>query len=75
MSFWQSELGKLTGDAQDAFAKTFKVIPDGTAALAKITGLYLSDNNGKKHFEIDWQLVDGDFKNQHVFQKIHAFLM
>ena len=34
--FWSSELGEVTGSAEDAFAKTFTRIPDGTMALARI---------------------------------------
>ena len=36
MSFWESELGEVTGTAADAFAKSFTQIPDGTMALARI---------------------------------------
>jgi len=73
MSFWSSDLGRLTGDSQDAFARTYKIIPDGTMAIAKINSFCLVEKNGKNHYEVEWQLIDGDFKNQAVVQKIHAF--
>lgn len=73
MSFWTSELGTLSGEAKDAFAKTFKVIPDGTTAVAKIVRFYYEENNSKTYYAVEWELIDGDFKGQHVFQKIHAF--
>jgi hypothetical protein len=71
--FWSSDLGELQGTPEAAFAKTFKVIPDGTCALAKIEGFCEQEKNGVKYYEIDWKLTDGDFKGQHVFQKIQVF--
>jgi hypothetical protein len=73
MSFWESELGEVTGSADDAFAKTFTSIPDGTMALAKINAFTNKEYQGNKYLEIDWLLTDGDFKGLHVFQKIKAF--
>lgn len=73
MSFWQSELGQLSGEAADAFTQTFKIIPDGTMAISKIAKFTLQENNGKKYYEVEWELCDGDFIGRHVFQKIHAF--
>jgi hypothetical protein len=69
MTFWNSELGELTGRAEDAFTKTFSIIPDGTMAKAKIERFTLTDNI----YVIDWIITEGDFKGQHVFQKIKAF--
>lgn len=71
--FWQSDLGEVTGEANDAFAKSFKSIPDGTMALAKIDGFTNEEYMGKKHMQINWVLTDGDFKGLHVFQKIKVF--
>lgn len=36
MSFWDSQLGEITGSADEAFAKQFQQIPDGSHLLAKI---------------------------------------
>ncbi len=69
MSFWQSELGELSGKAEDAFTRVFSVIPDGTAAIAKVEKFTLKDDL----YTIEWLLTAGDYKGQHVFQKIHAF--
>jgi hypothetical protein len=72
--FWISELGELSGSAEDAFTpKPFGVIPDGTMALAKIERMFNVTHEGKKRIEIDWLITDGDFKGQHVFHKIHAY--
>jgi hypothetical protein len=73
MSFWSSELGELSGKAEDAFNKSFGLIPDGTTALARIMDFKNDSFNGIKTYKIDWLLVDGEFKGQHTFQKIKAF--
>jgi hypothetical protein len=73
MSFWSSDLGALSGSAEDAFSRSFSTIPDGTTALAKIISLKNDSFNGVKSYKIDWMLIEGDFKGQHTFQKIKAF--
>lgn len=67
--FWSSEHGELSGKAEDAFTRIFSVIPDGTCAIAKIEKFTLKD----EQYAVDWLLTAGDFKGQHVFQKIKAF--
>ena len=73
MSFWESDLGALTGSAEDAFTKSFGLIPDGTTALARILEFKNDNFNGERTYKIDWLLLEGDFKGQHTFQKIKAF--
>lgn len=73
MSFWKSTLGELSGTEQDAFSQSFRQIPDGTMALAKIDKFTNEEFNGSKYLKVDWLLTDGEFKGQHVFQKIHVF--
>jgi hypothetical protein len=73
MSFWESELGAVTGNAADAFAKTFTHIPDGTMALAKIESFVNAEYQGNKYLSIDWVLTDGDFKGQKVNQKLKVY--
>lgn len=73
MSFWASDVGKLTGTAEDAFTPTFSTIPDDTMAIAKIEKFELQTHNGEQHYQIEWVLTDGEFKGRHVFHKIHAF--
>lgn len=70
MSFWDSELGEVTGSAADAFAKSFKQIPDGTMALARVESFINAEYQGMKYLNIDWVLTDGDFKGQKVSQKL-----
>jgi hypothetical protein len=73
MSFWESELGEVTGNAADAFAKSFTQIPDGTMALAKIETFINAEYNGNKYLSIDWMLTDGDFRGQKVNQKLKVY--
>jgi len=73
MSFWESELGEVTGNAADAFAKSFTQIPDGTMALARIDMFINAEYEGNKYLSIDWLLIDGDFKGQKVNQKLKVY--
>lgn len=71
--FWESELGEITGNAADAFAKSFTQIPDGTMALAKIESFVNAEFNGNSYLSINWLLTDGDFKGAKVEQKLKVF--
>ncbi len=71
--FWVSEVGALSGLPEDSFTRVFKVIPDGSTAIAKINKFHLNTSKPPQYFEIDWEITVGDFKGQHVFQKIKAF--
>jgi hypothetical protein len=73
MSFWESDLGEITGKEEDAFAKQFTQIPDGTMALAKIDSFTNQEYQGFKYLLIEWLLTDGDFKGQKVQQKLKVF--
>ncbi len=71
--FWESDLGALTGNAEDAFSKSFSMIPDGTMALSRIVEFKNDTYNGIRTYKIDWLLLEGEYKGQHTFQKIKAF--
>lgn len=77
MSFWDSELGVVTGNEEDAFAKSFVRIPvripDGTMALARICEFVNAEHSGNKYLNISWMLTDGDFKGSKVEQKLKVF--
>lgn len=75
MSFWESELGDITGKSEDAFAKSFMQIPDGTKALAKIASFTNQSykESGFKYLNIEWELQDGDFRGQKVQQKLKVY--
>ena len=71
--FWKSDIGAITGNNEEAFAKTFRLIPDGTLAIGKIAAFTNSNNFGKPCLNIRWEIVDGEFKGSSVFQKIFVF--
>ena len=73
MTFWQSELGELSGKAEDAFTRVISVIPDNTQAIARIESYTLITTKTPNYYQIDWVITTGEFKGQHVFHKIHAF--
>src|SRR6185503_4160703 len=73
MSFWQSELGEVTGSAEDAFAKSFTTVPDNTTALARIAAFILAEHEGNRYLSIDWLLTDGEFKGVKVNQKLKVW--
>ena len=71
--FWESDLGEITGNKEDAFAKSFTHIPDNTMALAKVESFANMEYNGNKFLNIDWLLTEGDFKGQKVNQKLKVY--
>jgi hypothetical protein len=71
--FWESSLGEITGNAADAFAKSFTQIPDNTMALARIESFVNAEYQGNKYLSIDWLLTDGDFKGSKVNQKLKVY--
>jgi hypothetical protein len=73
MSFWKSSAGEVLGTQESAFAKTFKNIPDGSTAVAKIHGFKNDGYNGDNYLKVDWVIAEGDFKGKHVFQKLKVF--
>ena len=71
--FWESDLGEITGKSEDAFAKMFTQIPDGTMALARIESFVNAEYQGNKYLSLDWILTDGAFKGQKVNQKLKVY--
>lgn len=63
----------ISGDASDAFAKGFvEVLPNGTKAQAKIVNCKNESFKFGDGVQIEWELLDGEFKGQHVFQKLYT---
>lgn len=74
--FWLSGTGVMpTGAAQDAFAPSMDIIPDGTTALASIKSFLLMEKDTVEYYEITWKITSNDFKGREVRQKIKAFDM
>ncbi len=73
MSFWASEVGTITGNESEAFAKSFVLIPDGTKAVARICRMQNTEYNGSKSITVEWELIEGDFKGRSVTQRLKVF--
>jgi len=74
VSFWESDLGEITGNPDSAFTKAFSgTVPDNTFALAKIESALNDEFQGIKTIKVEWNIISGDFENKHVFQKIKVF--
>jgi hypothetical protein len=71
--FWVSELGEIKGNSEDAFTRQFKIIPDNTMALAIIHNFINSKENAPTYLDIEWKLIDGEFKGQIIHQKLKVF--
>lgn len=78
-NFWLNSNGApITGNANKAFLGDFTIIPDGTSckALIKSFKLISKDNLNaapEEYYEITWRLIDGDFKDRQVSQKLKVF--
>lgn len=73
MAFWESDLGELSGTADDAYAKTYTNIPDSTTAVARMESFTNKEYMGTQYLQIQWVLTEGEFAGRHVFQKLHVF--
>ena len=78
--FWKSRTGgKITGEEDKAFLSDFSIIPEGTRAIALIKKFARVDKEATQwqpaetFLEITYKLVDGDYKNREVKQKIKCF--
>lgn len=77
-NFWNSGTGKqATGAAEDAFMKEFTIIPSNTIATAGVVKVdYVEktfEDNVQKFYEVTYKIIDGEFKNREVTQKIKPF--
>lgn len=81
MSFYKSHNGKpIDGSDKNTFSEgDFTAIPDDTFARASIRKFELQEVQNKRtgsmerRYQIEWVLVDGDFKNRRIWQNIKAF--
>jgi len=79
-NFWKSGTGAaITGEAKNAFLEDFGVIPEGTTAKASIKEFCVVNKEAtqyaeaQKFLQITYKLLDGDYKNRQVTQKIKVF--
>lgn len=68
-NFWAG----IEGTEEAAF-QGFAAIPDNTHVVAEIKVVeYVQPQDREPLFECKWKVIDGDFKNKHIFQKIRCF--
>ena len=74
MSFYQSKSGMvINGSAKLANTESFKLIVEGTMAIAMITKFCYVEQEARKYYEATYKIIDGDYKNYIVRQKIKCF--
>ena len=80
MSLWKLGTGKkITGQSKDSFLGDYSDIPDGTTCDAYIKSFMHAESKDKRgtvtdsFLEIKWKIVNGEFKNREVGQKIKIF--
>lgn len=74
MAFFKSRTGApITGNEASSFSGNFANLPDNTQARAIIKSFTVQEYMGESYFQLIWKLVDGDFKNCEVKQRITPF--
>lgn len=74
MSFWKLSTGQSPSGSEEAsFTGSFKIIPDGTTALASIKDFTIDENGDSALYKIIYKIIEGEFSNREVTQKIKCF--
>lgn len=71
MSFWETSDGSLnaTGSFEISGGSP---IPANTTCLAMPTNAKWDEYQGERNISIEWTVVDGEYKNRKVFQKVRV---
>lgn len=74
MGFWNLSDGK-EAEAKNDFEMGggFEVIPDGTRVLAAVEECKDDEWEGERFFSLKWRILDGEYKNRIIFQKLKVF--
>lgn len=75
MSFYMSRSGAvIDGSDANTFAQPLTLIPEGTTAIATIKAFEKKAVEGLEPvYEVTWKIIDDNFKNREVRQKIRVF--
>jgi len=75
MSFWNtSENEKITGSTEfETGGGDMEVIPAKTEVKAAIDEVKWDEYQGDRYIKARWSVVDGEYKNRKIFQKIRVF--
>ena len=73
--FWNLSDGKEVKSKSDFELGNggFEPIPDGTRVLASVEECKDDEWEGERFFSLKWRVLDGEFKNRIIFQKLKVF--
>ena len=73
--FWNLSDGKEVESKSDFELGNggFEPIPDGTRVLASVEECKDDEWEGERFFSLKWRVLDGEFKNRIIFQKLKVF--
>lgn len=75
MSFWNlsdNENAKEVGSSFESGGGNMEPIPAGTQVKAAIDEVKWDEYNGDSYISARWNVIDGEFKNRKIFQKIRV---
>ncbi len=73
-NFWETEEPISTTGEFEAGGGNFEPIPAGTQLIAAIKDAKIENTERDGDFiKLQWGVLDGEYKNRVVFQKIHVF--
>ena len=73
-NFWETEEPISTTGEFEAGGGNFEPIPAGTQLIAAIKDAMIDNTDRDGDFiNLQWGVLDGEYKNRVVFQKIHVF--
>lgn len=74
MGFWNLSDGKAVGSKSEfELGGGFEVIPDGSRVLAAVEECKDDQWEGERFFNLKWRILEGEYKNRIIFQKLKVF--
>ncbi len=73
-TFWSEEEAQTANGEFDGGGGNFEPIPAGTQLIAAIKDAKIKSPKDDDDFiELQWSVLDGEFKNRAIFQKVRVF--
>lgn len=74
MGFWNLSDGKAVESKYEfELGGGFEVIPDGSRVLAAVEECKDDQWEGERFFNLKWRILEGEYKNRIIFQKLKVF--
>lgn len=74
MGFWNLSDGKaVESKSEFELGGGFEVIPDGSRVLAAVEECKDDHWEGERFFNLKWRILEGEYKNRIIFQKLKVF--